>query len=471
LDLPESWSHGFFGDFDGDGRQDLFLHGLYRMIFSFGHDDAVTMDLEIDQDLAVSPAPAWTASGPQTLWSTKDSISKAWSISPQRELLLLEELDFVGYPVELDGIAPPEIVHEIMDWTAFARTVRVLEKSNGSWSVARSFEGVAGMPGHAPVIANFDNKGGQEMILPSRAWLGIEIEELLELRLLSTSSTPSNATLSDLPSMNAGILWIKALPNTNGIGSRLLAMRATPPAADLFGNPVSILGAGSRLLVRNFPLSANNPQDWPLAGTPTPVRVSAATLDSDGLPDLVMLDDRHRLHVSTSSATGARSFIQPTAPQPQPVHDLMMMDLDNDGTDDPVLLGQARLRTWRTQPGPTLSFNSISEVTWYDKGSLPQSRLLGAGDFSGEGKPEPLFLRGTDETICWAEIGPSGGIGKVHPVALAGRFWSMPSFAPRYGYTWIDRSQTLIRDFDGNGTADFLRGCLKNAPCRVFNLY
>lgn len=192
-------------------------------------------------------------------------------------------------------------------------------------------------------------------------------------------------------------------------------------------------------------------------------------LDGDGVPDIGVVSQTGRfskLSVSEDIARVRRGVLSAAAGS------MVLVDLDDDGLDDPVFAGEGNIVSLLASPdtepqkytaGPSFSLSSsFSEAP---------TRLLGSGDFDLDGDTDLLVLRPSDEVFGWIETMEGPSFGNFHPIALAGRtFISAGGFSgggpQQSGYHWNDRPQTLVTDIDEDGDPDIITApsALGNRP-------
>lgn len=444
-------------DFDQDGFDDLLVGTGHpsaaagparRVVFSVGRPEAEMVEMPWPALAEVRVVRPWTAGGPAGI-SVRIGFGQGidvFQFGPGRTLQRIDQiiLDEPGWGqaqlVELDGIAPPEVLH------AVDGELRVVQRVGAEWQVVTRIQSLA-QPEHARMlVADFDGDGREEAML---AYSDLYFGEA-RLYLVSTAAEAGQVAARELPLPSGPSFW-QALRLPGTPRSLLAGFQGDPTVSGPFGNPTSLPAAGTRMFIRNHPLRTSNYQQWEVRTHPRPAVVAAARLDDDAHQDLVMLDADYRLHTSLGGRADGL-FSRASVQGLQAPLDLLMIDLDGDGLDDPVVSGWTNLQTFRTSTGASgVSFSKVADLSLGSGASSRAVGLLGAGDFNGDGNPDLLVLRGQDGMLCWVETSGGGVLGEVHPIALAGRL-----NIPFSGEQLAGRQQTLVLDADQDGAPDIL---------------
>lgn len=477
-------------DFDGDGLDDLLLSGptveqlqsaaayaAGRIVFALGTANMKVVDLP-DTGLSqtrMEIEPAWLPGGAPTVSITGSSGSQLQKViigfdenqSPAEHARFAEGPELPRSLVELDGVGPPErlsINSEIDDSTtpATVRSVlRVEQRVGESWE---EFAEIPIGPGtsyyfSSVQIDDFDGDGSQEAILEASAWTNTPEAG----RLLLLDATGAAMSLQ-LTALDESITSPRATALPGGGGSVLLSTVASVPVYDALGNPTSIAGLGSRTTLRQFPLEAEDPGDFPVILQNPVSALAVGRLNADGLPDLAILRSVFAV-AGVAGPIGPSTTLQVTPPFQEDVSaEIHLVDLTGDGLDDAVISRDGGVFWRRTTVGGSGQVQFVSGGTIFEQSGAPTAptRVLGDADLDLDGDTDLLVLEGVGATVAWYENRGLLNVWHRHQISLAR---SVPGWYPVGGLfaglipvetRWPDRENTRIADVDGDGDFDFV---------------
>ncbi len=463
-------------DFDQDGMDDLLIPGTDsrwvqppfqtpdQVVFSFGRSGAQSVEIPYGGSLRTSVAPPWTAGGPpvievETLAEGVPPL-RIVGFSPERNPAIIGTSPTAGRLVELDGAAPPELLTFSYTGTTeedFARTVELKKHTGDGWAAACTLV----VPHYAlayepPVsIADFNGSGRQQVIfsLPHVESLRnpYNTDGTCDFWAVQTTGGVEQSTLRTLPPGTAAAHRTEVIPVPGTIRSALVSYQPSSASTDLLGNPIFISGIGIRAYLRYEPLSLAHPHPTDPAVLRTPLSMEIGKAPGRSLPGVFTVTSRTEVQAWPDPLAPASSRARGDISDPDLTSSMILADLDGDGDDDPILAGNGKIQSLLAWDDHGSTHFAAATLRRIFTGTPPAPfRLLGTGDFDGDGDPDVLFLNSTDDTLSWIENSGDGLFGAVHPIALAGRGYNNGT------YQWIGKAQTVITDADNDGDPDIL---------------
>jgi hypothetical protein len=249
-----------------------------------------------------------------------------------------------------------------------------------------------------------------------------------------------------------------------------LTLFAANNGTDVFGNPISLAGAGFHGWLRRNPLTPNVSVDYLLGPRRVATRSAVADFNGDLSADLGVLSGNEGQFSVFEGPDWTNSF----ASRPKLIGGLtgdsfVSGNFTSDALPGLLLPKSRKLSVYSTlshpQPPPDIQFVLKSERDLGYVNSEAPDRVLGAGDFDQDGDLDGLVFNPLDETLCWMENPGTGALFVLHPIALAGRWWQ-PGNEPGItgpwleqtsgAYQWISQDQVLVLDADNDGDPDII---------------
>jgi hypothetical protein len=458
--LPAEPTAADSGDFDGDGIPDLMIapgNGSAPWVI-FGFATAAPearqfTQVSVNQAYVYPKSPSGRpllvfAGGPyETELSGKTRI---YQVTTGRALSMLDEIPDEGRPADLDGQYPPEIV---TIWTA------VYAKSSGQWSKVRQLDPFDYYPGGSAVyltnaVEDFGGDGRDEVIF---GWTGTST-----LFALKSYGTPGEAELTAMKDAPVAVNTLSAV-RANGSSSVYLTVFGSPThIIDALGNPSSLPGLGNHAWLRRDPLNSWSPFDSILGPRRIAQRLTVADFNGDSAPDLGALHGKEGKFSVFEGPTWSQAFGD--RPQLSGGFSGDSLVTGSFAASDPlpgVLLPKPRLTavlrtSSRTESPPDIQFVTSSQRSLAGGSPDAPDRVLGAGDFDGDGDLDALVFNPNGETLTWIENLENGSVFVLHPIALAGRWWQFDWLTMTESYHWITQDQVLVRDADNDGDPDII---------------
>jgi hypothetical protein len=477
-------------DFDGNGSDDLLLAGpTYAelqsasahtpgwIVFSFGTEASTSVELP---DIGLSSPrveiePAWLPGGSPTLSISGSLGSQSYKAiigfgSGQTPSELARFEDGPELPrnlVELDGVAPPErlAIDLEVDQSTSPVTVqtvlRVDQRLGDEWTELERFPIGPGYSYSFSTVAaaDFDGDGTQEAILEAANWSNVPEPGRL---LLVDDSGP--ATSLQLQPIDDSITAPRASVLPDGSGSVLLSSVPSVPIYDLLGNPTTLAGVGSRTTLRQYPLDAEVPGDFPIVLQHPASALALGRMNADSLPDLAVLKSVFAATAIPGPLDTSTTLTEGPPFQGEVPAGIYLVDLTSDGLDDAIISRDEGIFWRRTTTGGSGEIQSVSGGTIFTQSGTPSSptRVLGHADFDSDGDTDLLVLEGVSAAITWYENRGLLSTWRRHLISLAGFVpgWDsngglLGGWIPG-GTRWPDLDNTKIVDVDGDGDFDFV---------------
>ncbi|MBB5353761.1 hypothetical protein HNR46_004023 [Haloferula luteola] len=475
-------------DFDGNGSDDLLLAGptygelqsasAYtpgRIVFSFGTEASTCVELP-DTGLSstrVEIEPAWLHGGSPTLsisgsigsQSYKAIIGFGSGRTPSELARFEDGPELPRNLVELDGVAPPErlAIDLEVDQSTSPVTVqtvlRVDQRLGDEWTELERFPIGPGYSYSFSTVAaaDFDGDGTQEVILEAANWSNVPESGRL---LLLDDSGP--ATSLQLKPIDDSISAPRAKVLPDGSGSVLLSSVPSVPIYDLLGNPTTLAGVGSRTTLRQDPLDAELPGDFPIVLQHPVSALALGQMNADSLPDLAVLKSVFAATVVPGSVDETTNLSAGFPFQPEVPAEIYLVDLTVDGLDDAIISRDEGIFWRRTTTGAAGEIQSVSGGTIFTQSGTPTAptRVLGHADFDSDGDIDLLVLEGVSATISWYENRGLQSTWRRRMISLAGFVQGLDSNGGLLGgwipggTRWPDLDNTKIVDVDGDGDFD-----------------
>jgi hypothetical protein len=472
FEIPFPNAGGVIRDFDLDGIDDLFIFGPPRpseysdpptnhLIFSVGKPTSETIQWAPSTFHPLQIAAPWRTSGPPTL-AVRTFLSTAfWEFSNDRAPIQVGTAPIEGLAVELDGIAPPEVIKMPFTRESPGKTFEIWNHTSGHWSASASL--TSNFFDVTPFVSDFDRNGRQEVMLYGQH-PDDSLDFVTHLRAISCTTDLASIRITSLPALSGKIHKLQELPLPDGTQSLMAAYHYSLATWHIPSLRIAPLD-GTHLRLRTNVLNPQTTRTLNPAPQEIPDTLVSGNFTSNSHAALAIVGRSRRLHTFSHFQSEPRRFIPTTYFVAKQQTDLLALDVDGDGLDDLLNHDGDSLKVLKTTiaPGATLPTFTLHSTTALPPVASPISkRFLGTGDFNSDGITDLLYLGGdgptfgSDEILHWFAMTPNGIGGERHPIAIAGRTRVQSNGWPYNEIQWISRLQTIVSDLDGDGISEFL---------------